>query len=745
MIRKMLSVDEAPSRKKAKLSPEALEDKKKKFTERIAFFRKRLRDEGCGNPKCENAYCRSSSNYKHKGQLESDKHLSLQALFYAKKCFVDPHFNFCEDFGDVVFNYEQLNQLENPAVLEQLSIIHKHLSHLDNNFLIKDVEISETDPSIDFNAVNELYSQTLDIEELREMLSDSMTEGLKNLCENKSKISTLQSARTLLILAENPILFNNDPCFYESMQLFLDCFCHTTVPIAKALAGWLASYPVDKLETYIYTLQQFVTIKFETIHDTIDFDSRGGIEQKLEEFFEKLCDNIWGGLQFLQCIYDANQIYNGKDVNFWDKNGPALENTIFNNDAVNMLFDRRSIIMDVLRHLDNRQSFLKHHWLYDAGSKAKILEFFSKIEQEQTIVQTVWGGRGSPYLILQVRRDNIIQDTFQHLQRQAQTSLRKPLKVKFIGEQGVDEGGVKKEFFQILVRTLFDEKFGMFIYNKENDYFWFRTNTFEDVQEFELIGMILGLAIYNNIILDIRFPNLIFKKLLNKKLDFEDFRDFDPAMAKGFEKLLEFEGDVENTFCRSFNHAQDFFGEIIETELKENGSNIPVTEENRKEYVELYSNYLMEKSIEKQFNMLKQGFDFVVEGKVAKYLDWTQLNLLICGSEKLDFEALQNSARYMDGFDSESETIKFFWEIAHELPIEDKRKLLSFCTGSDRIPIRGLSELILTISKNGDDETQLPTSHTCYNHLLLPEYKSKDIARQRIITAIQNAEGFGLI
>jgi ubiquitin-protein ligase E3 A len=284
----------------------------------------------------------------------------------------------------------------------------------------------------------------------------------------------------------------------------------------------------------------------------------------------------------------------------------------------------------------------------------------------------------------------------------------------------------------------------MFTYNKETDVFWFNSNTFEDVQEFELIGMILGLAIYNNIILDIRFPNLIFKKLLDKPLSFEDFRDFDPALAKGFEQLMHFEGDVENTFCRSFTHTFDFFGEQKVVELKEGGADIPVTEENRQEYIELYVDYYMNKSIKKQYKTVHDGFHVVAGSKVRELFTWYELQLLICGSENVDFEALESSARYMDGFDKDSVTIKYFWEICHSLDDENKRKLLSFCTGSDRIPIRGLKDLVLTISKNGDDENHLPTSHTCYNHLLLPEYKNKDVMRERILTAIQNSEGFGL-
>jgi ubiquitin-protein ligase E3 A len=45
----------------------------------------------------------------------------------------------------------------------------------------------------------------------------------------------------------------------------------------------------------------------------------------------------------------------------------------------------------------------------------------------------------------------------------------------------------------------------------------------------------------------------------------------------------------------------------------------------------------------------------------------------------------------------------------------------------------------------GLDDTRLPSAHTCFNHLILPEYSSKVILKQKLLQAIQNHEGFGLM
>jgi ubiquitin-protein ligase E3 A len=77
--------------------------------------------------------------------------------------------------------------------------------------------------------------------------------------------------------------------------------------------------------------------------------------------------------------------------------------------------------------------------------------------------------------------------------------------------------------------------------------------------------------------------------------------------------------------------------------------------------------------------------------------------------------------------------------------LEEKKKFLQFTTGSDRAPIKGLGSMEFIIMKHGNDTDRLPTSHTCFNHLLLPKYSSKEKLKKMLLTAINNAEGFGLM
>jgi len=127
-------------------------------------------------------------------------------------------------------------------------------------------------------------------------------------------------------------------------------------------------------------------------------------------------------------------------------------------------------------------------------------------EFEGAILRSLFVGATSPYLILKVRRSHLIQDTLLRVS-QHKRELKKPLKVQFLGEDGIDEGGVQKEFFQLIMAQIFDVAYGMFEYDADTRVFWFNRSSLESHREFQLIGVLIGVAIYNGVILDVRFPH----------------------------------------------------------------------------------------------------------------------------------------------------------------------------------------------------------------------------------------------
>jgi len=271
--------------------------------------------------------------------------------------------------------------------------------------------------------------------------------------------------------------------------------------------------------------------------------------------------------------------------------------------------------------------------------------------------------------------------------------------------------------------------------------------TWGDWLYFELIGKLLGLAIYNHVILDLQFPLVLYKKLMSIEPTLDDLKETHPDLYAGFLKLLQFEGNVETVYEDvSFQITYEYFGEHRVYDLKPNGSQIPLTNLNRQEYVNLYMKYLLVDSVKRQWIEFEKGFKMVCDSEAFKLFRYEELELLICGSQSLDFDELEKAARYDNGFSKEHPFIKSFWEVVKNLDIERKKKLLKFTTGSARAPIGGLSQLRLIIARNGGDSDHLPSAHTCFNHLLLPEYSSKQKLKNRLEKALDLAsEGFGML
>lgn len=131
----------------------------------------------------------------------------------------------------------------------------------------------------------------------------------------------------------------------------------------------------------------------------------------------------------------------------------------------------------------------------------------------------------NPFLILQVRRSNLLGDTLHQLQTN-QEDIKKPLKVRFVGggEDGVDQGGVQKEFFQICMDSLLDPVHGLFTLDAETRYSWFSPNAIESESHFELVGILMGLALYNGVMLGMHFPPMMYKKLLGETITLNDVK-----------------------------------------------------------------------------------------------------------------------------------------------------------------------------------------------------------------------------
>ncbi|CAL8580300.1 Putative E3 ubiquitin-protein ligase [Xanthoria parietina] len=453
------------------------------------------------------------------------------------------------------------------------------------------------------------------------------------------------------------------------------------------------------------------------------------------------------------------------------KHGQLLPASAF----YNTLLDYCDLVAD-FEAWENRRgsfSFCQYPMFLSLWAKIRILEHDARRQMEIRARQAFFNSimhrsAVSQYLLLKVRRECLVDDSLRAVSEvvgSGQEEIKKSLRIAFQGEEGVDAGGLRKEWFLLLVREVFDPEHGMFVYDDDSQYCYFNPNTYETSDQYFLVGVVLGLAIYNSTILDVALPPFVFRKLLASAPTYTgpvtslsrphathtlpDLAEFRPLLASGLQKLLDYDGDVEGTFCRDFVIESDRYGHLMQVPLCPDGEFKAVTNDNRAEFVELYIKYLLDTSVSRQFEPFKRGFFSVCGGNALSLFRPEEIELLVRGSdEPLDVATLRAVAIY-DGWKEtgrpgEEAVIVWFWELFAEAAAREQRALLSFITGSDRLPAMGATSLIIKISCLGNDTRRFPVARTCFNMLGLYRYRTKETLRSRIWTAVTESQGFGL-
>ena len=392
----------------------------------------------------------------------------------------------------------------------------------------------------------------------------------------------------------------------------------------------------------------------------------------------------------------------------------------------------------------------------------------------KVVLQDLLRTASSKYLVLDIARDNVLRDAFDQLWRREERELLRPLKVHLGeegGEEGFDSGGVQQEFFRMAVAECLDPSYGAFTIDDRTRMAWFVPGSVVETWKFELIGLLVSLAVYNGLTLPVTFPRALYSKLLGKPVkELHHIADGWPALASGLTALLEWDetdGLVEDIFARTYEFSVSTFDAAVSRSMINGISTWPsglpgpddsaasaakeapdapfVTDDNRDEYVSDYIRYLTDVSVRPQFTAFERGFRTCLDQKSLSLLSPQMLQAVVEGIQDIDVSELRRYARYV-GWDASHHTVKDFWAVVRKYDDRMRRKLLEFVTASDRVPVGGMRNLQFVVQKNGEEEGErghLPTAYTCYGTLLLPEYKDKEVLRERLAMALENAQGFG--
>lgn len=361
-------------------------------------------------------------------------------------------------------------------------------------------------------------------------------------------------------------------------------------------------------------------------------------------------------------------------------------------------------------------------------------------------------------LRISVRRAYVLEDSYNQLRMRPTQDLKGRLNVQFQGEEGIDAGGLTREWYQLLSRVIFDKGALLFTTVGNNATFQPNPNSVyqtEHLSYFKFVGRVVAKALFDGQLLDVYFTRSFYKHILGVKVTYHDIEAVDPDYYKNLKWMLE--NDVSDipdlTFSMDADEEKHILyekTEVTDYELKPGGRNTRVTEETKHEYVDLVADHILTNAIRPQINSFLEGFNELVPRELISIFNDKELELLISGLPEIDLDDLNANTEYT-GYTAASCVVQWFWEVVKAFNKEDMARLLQFVTGTSKVPLEGFKALQgisgpqkFQIHKAYGAPERLPSAHTCFNQLDLPEYSTKEQLQERLLLAIHEAsEGFG--
>ncbi|MCJ1438793.1 hypothetical protein MMC27_008183 [Xylographa pallens] len=404
-----------------------------------------------------------------------------------------------------------------------------------------------------------------------------------------------------------------------------------------------------------------------------------------------------------------------------------------------------------------------------------------------------------------IRREHCFEDAYKQFY-QLGDGLKEPIQIVFqdqfgTDEAGIDGGGVTKEFLTSVTTEAFIPTGGPNLFIENDQHLLYPNPAAVDqlkdnlhqvnysegspewneairdlLHQYEFLGRVVGKCLYEGILIDIHFaPFFLVKWALtggsgsatnesSYRATINDLRDLDEALYQGLLQLKNYPGNVED-FSLDFTIVDDISapehntsanGQLnqrtITRELRKNGAQIPVTNENRLVYISYVSRHRLQIQPRLQTSAFLRGLGSMIEPSWLSMFNQSELQTLIGGdSSEIDVSDLRRNTQYggvyVIGDDNqEHPTVQMFWEVMKAFSDADRRKVLKYVTSTPRAPLLGFGQLNprFSIRDSGSDQTRLPSSSTCVNLLKLPIYSNMNTLRAKLQYAIDAGAGFNL-
>jgi hypothetical protein len=372
---------------------------------------------------------------------------------------------------------------------------------------------------------------------------------------------------------------------------------------------------------------------------------------------------------------------------------------------------------------------LRYSFLLDFPLKFKL--FRDKMRERQSRRRTR----------IRVRRDAVLADSFEQLRFADRQTLLGELAISFVGEPGIDMGGVRRDWYTALVRALFNPEYALFTPERVPNA-GSGINP-DHLKFFAFAGRIIAKAVFDGVPLDCHLPAFLCKEIVGAQIGLGDF-EADPTFAS-LKWILENDPEPLEMY---FVADEENLGVHKVIPLKDGGEEVLVTNDNKEEYVNLFVRHRLIGRIKAQIEAFVNGFHTILTAEDVQMFAPNELDLLICGVPTVDVKDMRAHCAYAFPLHAEHPLVHRFFAVIRHWSKEDLAKLLLFVTGSSQVPVGGFKAFAdagspFTIAAGGG-AARLPVAHTCTNTIDLPDYGSEQALNEKLHLAITECSTFGL-
>jgi hypothetical protein len=368
---------------------------------------------------------------------------------------------------------------------------------------------------------------------------------------------------------------------------------------------------------------------------------------------------------------------------------------------------------------------------------------------------------------IRIWREIALADTFDRWHRDhALFDRRARLQIAFENEEGVDRGGLLREWYTIMTAQIMNIDSGFFqlvdgtanTYRIQPDILGIMGE--EQKEHMRFIGEFLARSLIDKQSIPVTFTPGLYKYLLNgvdgTNLDLSDCEAEDPEMFARFRSLVEMDRDSPTLAAileyMTFEYETNEFGTVVSHELIPGGAGIPVTVDNRAQFFEAVCRFKLTDAIRSMITPLVAGFHSLLPANHLRNLfSPTEMRSMFLGEERVDVEDLIANTEVASGYTPESPTVGYLFDVLRGFSQDELRDFLQFVTGSTQVPLGGFRNLrgrdrqitpfrVVQLYTGADNPDQwLPVAHTCFNRLDIPEYTSREILEQKLRQAIEES------